>query len=189
MLDTSKSKDPVAMVDWRDQLAYGALVLFRFPLPGHAALARPCLVLDVEMIRGRRCAVLAPAMQPNCSPAPGRRVVVDRRADWRAAGLMRATRFCVSSRLIVPLEHAGFAVTQSTGTPVLGQLEGSATERMHVERARLHALRDIRADRITSDDRHRNRRGAVRGRDFTVERRYPHRPVPMLPVPVSHRGT
>lgn len=94
MLDSSNPSETPVTAAWRDRLAHGDVVLFRFPLAGPAAPHRPvpppCLVLGVEIIRGRYCAVLAPAM-PSCrTSAPGRRVVVDRRPGWRAAGPERA---------------------------------------------------------------------------------------------------
>lgn len=190
MLDTSNPSETPATAAWRDRLAPGDVVLFRFPLAGPVAAHRPvprlCLVLDVEIIRGRCCAVLAPAMPSSRTSTPGRRVVVDRRPGWRTAGPERAATFPVRARLIVPLDHDGF-VTGETGTPVLGQLKGAAMERMQAERARIHALRDIRAERVQSRDR--QRRGAVRGRDFSVERRNIRRPLPLAPVAADRNGT
>lgn len=191
MLDTSKPEKTFATADWGDQLSYGDVVLFRFPLAGHTVGAhpvpRPCLVLDVEIMRGRRCAVLAPAMPLSRASTSGRQIVINRRTEWRAAGLERATRFCLRSRLVVPLEHDGFVIAEAAGTPVLGQIGGAAVKHMQVERARIHALRDIRSDRAQSRDR--QRRGAVRGRDFTVERRNIRRPLPLNPVATGRCGT
>ena len=183
MLDSSNPSETPVTAAWRDRLAHGDVVLFRFPLAGpvapHRPVPPPCLVLDVEIIRGWYCAVLAPAMPSYRTSAPGRRVVVDRRPGWRSAGPERVATFSVCARLIVPLDHDGF-VTGETGTPVLGQLKGAALERMQAERARIHALRDIRAERAQSRDR--QRRSAVRARNI-------HRPLPLAPVAADRNGT
>ena len=138
---------------------------------------RPCLVLDLEILRGRRCALLAPGMPSyGAAATTGPRVVVDRRTDRRAAGLERATRFGLRARLLVPLEHVGFVASEGTGTPVLGRLVGAAVDRLQAERARIHALRDIRAGGAQPGG---HWRGALRGRDFSVERRNILRPLPL----------
>ena len=178
MLDTFQPPEPCTPANWRDRLAPGDIVVFRAPLAGQPASARPqpCLVLDVEILRGRRCALLAPGMPSFGAAATGPRVVVDRRTDRRAAGLERATRFCLRARLLVPLEHVGFVASEGTGTPVLGRLVGAAVDRLQAERARIHALRDIRAGDAQPGG---HWRGALRGRDFSVERRNILRPLPL----------
>jgi len=193
MLDTSNSnpvKTPV-IADWRDRLSCGDIVLFRFPPAGTASSTcpapQPCLVLDIEILRGRRCAVLAPSRPAQRGTGPDRRITVDRRTGWRAAGLDGATRFSIEARQIVPLAHGGFGPAAPAGTPVLGRLPEAAMERLQAERARLHALRDIRRDREWehSQDHRRRRRAPLRDRDFTVERRNIRRP---LPLPPSNTG-
>ena len=49
---------------------------------------------------------------------------------------------------------------------------------MNEVRGRIHALRDIRAERRKARGPHR-RRPAVRDRDFTVEMRHPGRSAPL----------
>lgn len=189
MLNTSNPnpvKTPV-IADWRDRLSCGDIVLFRFPPAGTASSAcpvpQPCLLLDIEFLRGRRCAVLAPSRPARRGAEPDRRITVDRRTDWRAAGLGGATRFSVEGRQIVPLAHGGFVPVPPAGTPVLGRLPEAAMDRLQAERARLHALRDIRRDQEWehSQDHRRRRRAPLRDRDFTVERRNIRRPLPLLP--------
>ncbi|GAW37270.1 hypothetical protein RA2_04347 [Roseovarius sp. A-2] len=187
MLHTSTSSfiaDPGT--DWRNHLSHGDVVMFRFPGAGQAATAnpapRPCLVLDIEVTAGRRCAVLAPAFPARRPAGHGRAVSITRRAEYRAAGLDRPTRFAIKARLLVPLAHDGFFASETTGTPVIGRLDGAAVEQMHAECARLHAPRDIRSDRAHARERPPLRRERLRGRDFTVERRHPRRPIPMSQV-------
>lgn len=189
MLDTSNSnpvKTPV-IAEWRDRLSCGDIVLFRFPPAGTASstcpVPQPCLVLDIEILRGRRCVVLAPSRPARRGAGPHRQVTVDRRTDWRAAGLDGATRFSIEARQIVPLAHDGFGPAAPAGTPVLGRLPEAAMERLQAERARLHALRDIRRDREWehSQDRRRRQRARIRDRDFAVERRNIRRPLPLPP--------
>ena len=194
MLHTSPSSFiPAPATDWRHQLSHGDIVMFRFPVAGQVATARPvprpCLVLDTEIASGRRCALLAPAFPARRPAGHDRAVTVDRRTDYRAAGLDRPTRFPIRSRLLVPLAHDGFVVSQTTGTPVIGRLDGAAVEQMHAERARLHALRDIRSDRAHSRERPSRRREPLRGRDFIVERRHPRRPIPMPQVSAARSET
>lgn len=46
--------------------------------------------------------------------------------DYRAAGLDRPTRLPIRWRLLLSLAHHGFAVSETTGTPVIGRLDGAA---------------------------------------------------------------
>ncbi|RKF12398.1 hypothetical protein D6850_18170 [Roseovarius spongiae] len=190
MLDTPEFSVSPSCADWRDDVSYGDIVLFRFPGAGRPAAARPavrpCLVLDVETLNTRRCAVLVPAFPAHHAGASGRALVLRGRAEYGPAGLERPMRFPIRSRLIVPLEHDGFAPSKATGTPLVGRLCGDAVERMNVERARIHALRDIRAERACAHAP--QRRGARRGRDFTVERRGRRRPIPAAPHSAIRSG-
>lgn len=192
MLDSSLSSFMAAAdAGWQNTLKYGDIVLFRFPGRGQAAgahaKARPCLVLDVELIGARRCAVLVPAL-PAHQPGSGERAVtLARQIEYRRAGLHGPTRFLIRTRLIVPLSHDGFVVAPPTGTPVIGRLEDAALDRLNVERARLHALRDIRKDRAQAQRPQRRER--QRDRDFTVTRRGQRRPIaPSLPTAARSGG-
>lgn len=190
--ESTSSFVPVLDTDCRNHLSPGDIVMFRFPGAGQAATAspvpRPCLVLDIETAAGRRCAVLAPGFPARRPAGHDRAVSLGRRADYRAAGLGQPTRFPIRPRLLVPLAHVGFVVSETTGSPVVGRLPAAAMERLQVERARLHALRDIRADRRQTQARQPDRRQPVRGRDFIVERRYRRRSIPMLSLPASRSG-
>jgi len=192
MLYTSTSSfTPALDTDWRNHLSHGDVVMFRSPSAGQPAaarpVARPCLVLDIKMIGARRCALLIPAL-PARRPASGdRSVTVSRGPEYRAAGLDRPARFPIRSRLIIPLSHEGFAPVGTSGTPVIGRLDGDAFERMNAERGRLQALRDIRADK--ERDHHPQRREPRRDRDFTVARRGQPRPISLSPAPAARRSS
>ncbi|WP_281969154.1 hypothetical protein [Roseovarius nanhaiticus] len=192
MLDTSNSSfTPSSNSNWHNSVSYGDILKYRFPGLGQPAAARPatraCLVLDIETIGGRRCAVLVPAVPARRPDSAERAVTLMRQMEYRKAGLEGPTRFPIRSRLIVPLGHDGFVASQTTGTPVIGKLESSAFERMNVERARLHALRDIRQDR--EQDQRKQRRRPQCGQNFSVTRRGVRRPIPMSPAPVARSGS
>ncbi|CUH39863.1 hypothetical protein JSE7799_02591 [Jannaschia seosinensis] len=162
---------------WRDHVSHGDIVSFHFPLAEEEnqgrPKARPCLILDVELHGGQRYALLAYGTTSRRRSNVGYEVHVRRRAEYLSAGLDEPTRFVGARRLLVPLTHSGFAICRSTGSAVLGRLEGAPFEAMNAVRGRIHAEHDIAADR-----RLRRRRGAQRGRDFTVERRTPQRAAP-----------
>lgn len=192
MLDSSQFPHHSALA-WQSQLQPGDLVLFRFPAAGRVSggspAPRPCLLLDLEVAAGRRCALLAPGFPVNQAPTSRRTIPVVRGPDYRAAGLDRPTLFPIRSRLLVPLAHDGFFSPPGTGSPVFGRLPEAALEQMHAERARLHALRDIRADRAQSEGRRRHRRVSVRGHEVLVERRNVRRPLPMKRGTTAQSGT
>ncbi|MCZ4260139.1 hypothetical protein O4G76_04700 [Limimaricola sp. G21655-S1] len=160
------------MPAWRDLVTPGDIVSFRFPLAeeGHTGRpkSRPCLILDLEERGGKRYALLAYGTTSRRRSNTGYEVHVRRRADYLSAGLNEPTRFVGARRLLVPLNHGGFSVCQATGSAVLGRLDGSAFAAMNAVRGRIHAERDIAADRRAG---RRSRAGVDRGRGFTVERR------------------
>ena len=164
---------------WRNHVSYGDIVSFRFPLAedgdGTPPKPRPCLILDIEERGGVRYALLAYGTTSRRRSNTGYEVHVRRRADYLAAGLDEPTRFVGARRLLVPLTSEGFVISRSTGAPVLGRLDGAPFQAMNAVRGRIHAERDIAAERRS----HRRRRGgAIRDRDFTVEQRTPRRTVP-----------
>lgn len=145
MLDATHSQTPV----WQDQLSPGDIVMFRFPGLGQPTSARPmprpCLVLDIEIVRGRRCAVLVPAVPFRRPAGRDRQVTLGKRAEWRAAGLEQPTAFPLRSRLLVPLAHEGFVVAPGTGSPVLGHLPEAVMERRGARRATHGAATGLRS--------------------------------------------
>ena len=170
MLDTTPQFAAATQV-WQDQLSHGDVVLYRFPSADEdasGAKIRPCLILDIEKIAGQRYAVLAYGTTATTRSNTGLEVRVSSAAARAAAGLDEATRFVGARRILVPLESAGFDLRSEMNSPVIGRLAGSAYERMDRVRARLHAERDIAADR-----RQQKRRRWLTRSDFVVEHRRP----------------
>ncbi|KAF0674372.1 hypothetical protein [Profundibacterium mesophilum] len=161
---------------WQDHLSYGDIVSFRFPLAeeGHTGRpkARPCLILDLEEHGGKRYALLAYGTTSRRRSNVGYEVHVRRRTDYLSAGLNEPTRFVGARRLLVPLSHSGFVICRATGAPVLGRLDGNPFDAMNAVRGRIHAERDIAADRRVG---RRSQAGVGQQRSFTVERRAPRR--------------
>lgn len=157
---------------WQEHLSHGDIVSFRFPLAeeGHTGRpkARPCLVLDIEMHGGQRYALLAYGTTSRRRSNVGYEVHARRREDYRSAGLNEPTRFVGARRLLVPLTHSGFSICRSTGSAVLGRLGGSPFDAMNAVRGRIHAERDIIADRRS---RQRSRFRGMRRREVPVDRR------------------
>lgn len=176
MLDTTTALLHTMTPAWRDHVAVGDIVSFHFPCAtdddATAPKARPCLVLDVENIGGQRYALLAYGTTATTGANRGYEIRVRSAEALATAGLHKPTRFVAARRLLVPLDSGGFACCAGTGAPVLGCLTGETRERMHAVRARIHAERDIAADRRASRRRAGHRR-----------------PSPMRPVVVEVRRT
>lgn len=160
MLDTTTAPLPAMTPDWRDCIAVGDVVSFRFPCATDDTTpkARPCLVLDIEAINGQRYALLAYGTTATGGANRGYEIRVSFAEALASAGLHKSTRFVAARRLLVPLGSAGFACSAVTGAPVLGRLTGQTRERMQAIRARIHAERDIAADRRASRRRSGSRR-------------------------------
>lgn len=171
MLD-STTLSSVIIDTWRDQLAHGDIVLFRFPLSDGSEntplKARPCVVLDIETIGETRYALVAYGTTSRRRSNVGEEIHVRKREAYTAAGLDRPTRFIGARRVLVPMTHSGFVSRPGTDSPVIGRLTGTEFERLNAVRGRIHALRDIAADRRTN----RSRRPAPR---FVVEHRHTKR--------------
>ncbi|WP_082739157.1 hypothetical protein [Aliiruegeria sabulilitoris] len=176
MLDTTASPE-TGTLNWQELLAVGDVVSYRFPVSEEDGTAtpkvRPCLVLDVETIAGTTYALLAYGTTSPTRANAGYEIRVRAPKALRPAGLHRPTRFVGARRLLVPLDSAGFVAGGPAGTPMLGHLDGAAFDRMNEVRARIHAERDMAADRRAS---RRNGRGRSRApRPFVVEHRHPRR--------------
>lgn len=163
---------------WQDHVTSGDIVSFRFPLAEEGDTgqpkARPCLILDIEIRDGVRFAWLAYGTTSHRRSNVGYEVHVRRRADYLPAGLDEPTRFVGARRLLVPLTHKGFAICRTTGSCVLGRLEGEAFAAMNAVRGRIHAEHDIAAE-----CRSHRRRNYLRRRDVVVERRVSRKPAPV----------
>ena len=174
MLDNAHVSLTEPRPDWQTALRPGDVVRYRFPLAGKTErrpTLRPCLVLDVETLIGQRYAVLAPGIGADDDQVGS----YDLRLAGEAlepVGLHRPIRFLGARRLVVPLENSGFG--SAAISPILGRLDEAALERLHALRARLHAERDIAADR-RAERRRRLRPMGRPQRPVTVEYRRPKR--------------
>lgn len=90
----------------------------------------------------------------------GYEIDVSKPEAMAAAGVRKPTRFVCARRIIVTVDHPGRDLNPRHATPVIGRLAPEAMERMNAIRARIHAARDIIADRR-----------AAKRRPFTVEHR------------------
>ncbi len=143
---------------WTASLARGDVVLFAFPhadTDGGKPKPRPCLVLDIAEIFGKRFVSLACGITDETVANKGYTIGMTRRADYTAAGLDAPISFAAQSRVLVPLTHKGFPT--SVPSPVLGRLRGSAFDRMNAVRARLAAEADMRSAK--RDERRRRTAG------------------------------
>ncbi|WP_432254386.1 hypothetical protein [Limimaricola sp. AA108-03] len=164
---------------WQDHITAGDIVSFRFPLAeeGYTGRpkARPCLVLDIEEHGGLRYALLAYGTTSRRQSNIGYEVHARRRAEYVPAGLNEPTRFVGARRLLVPLTNSGFCICQTTGSAVLGRLDGRPLAAMNAVRGRIHAERDIAADRRSG---HRSSSRTARGRAPYSAQPRPHRTAP-----------
>ncbi|QFU07171.1 hypothetical protein PARPLA_00885 [Rhodobacteraceae bacterium THAF1] len=155
---------PTMTAAWRDEVGYGDIVSYRFPLAenGHTGRpkARPCLILETEVRDGLRYALLAYGTTSRRKSNVGDEVHVRRRVQYLAAGLDKPTRFVCARRLLVPLTNSGFVVSCMTDSAVTGRLEGNPFERMNAIRGRFHASRDIAEDARSSQRRGHGKRSA-----------------------------
>ena len=134
--------------DWRDTIAIGDII--RWPLgsdngdkPG--ASGGLALVIDIEMIGGWRVLTVAPGVEDHAQPVRPGTLRLTRLDEVRDAGLLRPIRFELGRRISVAPQHPSLVV--SAQWPVIGHLCDRTLERLHVERTRIHALRDIAAAR------------------------------------------
>lgn len=134
------------VTDWRENIT------IRWTFAGDT-LDSLALVIDIEMIGGWRVLTLAPGVEDRAQPVRPGTLRLIRLDEVRDAGLQRPIRFELGRRISVAPQNPGFAA--GAGSPVIGHLCDRALERLHSERARIHALRDIAAAR--RDERHANR--------------------------------
>lgn len=178
MLDTALCLKMSA--DWRAHVAPGDVVTYRFPLAEVDATdrpkARPCLVLEIEEIEGKRFAVLAYGTTSRRRANVGEEIRVHHRAAYRAAGLDEPTRFVGRRRVRVPLDDTGFAICGVTGSAVLGRLDAGLLQRMQNVCAR---IRDLPNKKDTRRKRRMPWGPARRGIDFIVEARTASQPQPV----------
>lgn len=130
------------VTDWRESIAIGDII--RWPLDDSAdgGLA---LIIDIDMIGGWRVLTLAPGVADHAQLVRPGTVRLTRLDEVRDAGLLKPIRFELGRRISVAPQHP--SLTAAAELPVVGHLCDRALERLHAERARIHALRDIAAAR------------------------------------------
>ncbi|TVQ59785.1 MAG: hypothetical protein EA355_00135 [Rhodobacteraceae bacterium] len=160
---------PPPQDDWSAAVRPGDVILFAFPIacatPGEAPKTRPCLVLDVAEIRGRRHLTLAYGTSVDTSANRGEEIHVAAPDEMRPAGVDRPTRFVGARRMVVPPDHAGFATGGGQRSPIIGRLVGEARQRLDGIRTRIAATAAQAAQRRA-------------GRAVIVQRRRLGRPGP-----------
>ncbi|AMY70692.1 hypothetical protein [Frigidibacter mobilis] len=138
-----------SLCDWRDTVAIGDIVAFRFPVAdedgGDGLKNRPCLVLEVQDRGGARSALLAYGTSSYGRSNRGYEVRIRRPEALASCGLHRPTRFVGARRLWVPLASQGFVCRQIDDSAVIGHLSGAELARLNAVRARLIAEADVAA--------------------------------------------
>jgi|GEM_PF-3996084 len=137
--------------DQRSVLTIGSII--RWPLPRNPEAV--ALIVDAESIAGWQVLTIAPGVDDHAQPVRPGTLRLSRLDEVRQSGLLRPVRFDLDRRFSVAPSHPALAATQEL--PVVGHLCGSALERLHKQRARMHALRDIAAAR--REERRTERRG------------------------------
>lgn len=138
---------------WRAEITVGDII--RWPLDGGSnALG---LVVEVERIGGWPVLILAPGAADFSQPVHPGTLRLTGLHEVRRSGLSAPTRFELARRVGIA---AGHPALQTEASPVIGHLCESALERLHAERARIHAVRDIAAAR--RNERCAGRRGDPR---------------------------
>lgn len=144
-----------AVTDWRDTIAVGDII--RWPLGSDAETDDSrglALVIDIETIGGWQVLTIAPGIEDVAQPVRPGTLRLTRLDEVRNAGLMRPVRFELGRRISVAPQHPGLVA--GAASPVIGHLCDRAVQRLHTERARIHALRDIAAAR--RNERRANRK-------------------------------
>lgn len=135
--------------DWKADLVRGDIVAFRFPTRDGtgAPKARPCLVIEVEMVGDTQLVTLAYGTSAPRGSDRRYEIRVDRDGEPEASGLNRPTRFQCALRLTVSTESGGFVLRPALRSPVIGRLIPRRIATMNSVRGRLHAEADIAAER------------------------------------------
>lgn len=132
-------------------LTIGSII--RWPLPINAEAV--ALIVDIESIAGWQVLTIAPGSDDHAQPVRAGTLRLNRLDEVRQSGLLRPVRFDLDRRISIAPSHPALTATQEL--PIIGHLCESALERLHGQRARIHALRDIAAAR--REERRAERRG------------------------------
>lgn len=130
----------VLISDWHESVAIGDII--RWPLDAGESLA---LVVEIESIGGWRVLTVAPGIDDLSHAVRPGTLRLTRLDEVRSAGLDRAVRFELDRRISISPQHPAFDADEVS--PVIGHLCDRALSRLHAERARIHALRDIASAR------------------------------------------
>ena len=136
--------------DWRASIAVGDII--RWPL-GAERGDGIALVVDIETIGGWRVLTVAPGASDVAQPVRVGTLRITHLDEVRSAGLSRPVRFELGRRVSLAPQHLGLSV--GADSPIVGHLCEKALARLHAERACLHALRDIAAERRHERRAHR----------------------------------
>jgi hypothetical protein len=165
MLDMTTNTAPVPA--WAETLQRGDMALFRFPCaeenPSEAPKSRTCLVLEVESRGGQLFIELAYGTSAETRANVGNEIRIATKDDMEAAGVRKATRVVCDRRIRVTPHHPGWDLNPRHPSPVVGRLSPQGLARMNAIRAKIHALRDIAAERRSA-----------RGRPFRVGKQPAH---------------
>lgn len=138
--------------DWRASIAIGDIICW--PLGTGAERGDGiALVVDIETIGGWRVLTVAPGIDDVAQPVRAGTLRIVRLDEVRNAGLAKPVRFELGRRVSLAPQHPGLSV--DAGSPVVGHLCEQALTRLHAERARIHALHDIAAERRGERRAHR----------------------------------
>ncbi|WP_134727158.1 hypothetical protein [Paracoccus luteus] len=124
---------------WRNTIAVGDII--RWTLTGDTQAV--ALIVDVETVAGWQVLTIAPGVDDHAQPVRPGTLRLTRLDEVRQSGLLRPVRFDLERRFSIAPSHPALTATQEP--PVVGHLCERALERLHTQRARIHALRDIAA--------------------------------------------
>lgn len=159
MLDTNRQLPALSPASWQTRLAPGFIVRFRFPLwdlEGGPDMPRPCLVVGVAEIDGRRFATLVCGSHRHDLRATADAFTLSDPASLWAAGLTQPLRFRFARTITVSLDNMAF-VRAEGGSPVIGRLSGEDFARLLAARARPGARPGTKTPRRGAPDRRRSR--------------------------------
>lgn len=108
---------------WAASARPGDIAMFRFPkrYDDLAGKCRPCLVLAIRQLPGGLMITLAYGTSAQTNANRGFDLRLDAPADWRPAGLHRATRFVLARRITVMATDPRFDAG-TVSNPVIGSL-------------------------------------------------------------------
>ena len=139
--------------DWKQNLALGDIVTFRFPISfaelAGSSEAPPCLVCDVTIIADFRLITLICGTPGEKAQGPYQ-MLVSCPAAISATGLALPTLFDGNIRITVSAGHNGFVLGDDR-TPIIGRLFGA-------ERRSLEDIRSRIQDGINASQRRSERR-------------------------------